>query len=120
LAAPIRSSSAARERNGAAWGAVVAGLLSLLSLPAAIEASRRLEGLTLTVAVGIGAGVGAFFALVAISLGRRARFRSERTLGRVGGVGVARAGRLLGIVGLLVAITAGLALGFFGLLVLLE
>jgi hypothetical protein len=120
LAVRTRSNSAAGERNGAAWGAVVAGLLSLLALPAAIEASRRLEELTLTVAVGIGAGAGAFLALVAISFGRRARFRSERTLGRVGGTGLARAGRLLGIVGLLVAITAGLALGFFGLLVLLE
>ena len=116
----VRTRSNSVERNGAAWGAVVAGFLSLLALPAAIEASRRLEELTLTVAVGIGAGAGALLALVAISFGRRARFRYERSIGRVGGAGVARVGRFLGIVGLLVAITAGLALGFFGLLVLLE
>jgi hypothetical protein len=120
LAARTKSSSRAWERNGPAWGAVVAGFLSLLALPAAIEASRRLEELTLTVAVGAGAGVGALLALLSISFGRRARYRHERTLGRVGGAGLARAGRFLGVVGLLAAITAGLALGFFGLLVLLE
>jgi hypothetical protein len=120
LAVHTRSSSSRAERNGAAWGAVAAGFLSLLALPAAIEASRRFEELTLTVAVAIGAGVGAFLALLSIAFVRRARYRYERTLGRVGGAGLARAGRFLGVLGLLVAITAALALGFFGLLVLLE
>jgi hypothetical protein len=116
----VRTRSNSRERNGAAWGALLVAVLSLLSLPAAIAASERLEELTLTVAVGIGAGLAAFFALAAISFGRRARYNYERSLGRVRGAGMARAGSFFGVVGLLVAITAGLALAFFGLLVLLE
>ena len=39
-----------------------------------------------------------------------------RTIGRSGGLGLARAGRLLGALGLCMGISAGLAVGFYGLL----
>jgi hypothetical protein len=40
----------------------------------------------------------------------------ERTLGRAGGLGTARAGRILGFLALCIGVTAGLALGFYALL----
>ena len=68
-----------------------------------------------------------FFALVeaggvvvlgvaAILLGRRGQRNVERTLGRLGGVGTARAGRLLGFLSLCLGLIAALALGFYELL----
>jgi hypothetical protein len=49
-------------------------------------------------------------------LGRRAVRTIERTLGRVGGEGTARAGRILGLIGLCLGLTAGIALGVYALL----
>jgi hypothetical protein len=56
--------------------------------------------------------------VVAIVLGRRSRREVEWTLGRLGGLGLARAGTLLGTLAICLALTASLALGFYGLLVL--
>ena len=42
----------------------------------------------------------------------------QRTLGRSGGGGAARAGRVLGVVALWIAATVGLAVGFYWLLTL--
>ncbi len=61
---------------------------------------------------------GVLLGLYAIVLARRGRETVERTLGRAGGKGAARAGRALGVLGVCMAITAALALGFFGLLTL--
>jgi len=53
---------------------------------------------------------------LALLLARKAQLRIERTLGRVGGAGLARAGKLLGLLSLCIGLTAGLALGFYALL----
>jgi hypothetical protein len=58
----------------------------------------------------------ALLGLLAFLLARKAQFRIERTLGRVGGAGLARAGKLLGLLSLCIGLTAGLALGFYALL----
>jgi hypothetical protein len=59
-------------------------------------------------------------ALIAIALARRARFDFQRTLGRAGGDGLAKAARVLGVLVLLVSLTAGLAAGVYAVLVLVQ
>ena len=51
--------------------------------------------------------------LVAILLARRARERVERTIGRVGGERVARAGRTLGVLGIVLALAGAIAVGVY-------
>ena len=82
---------------------------------AAFAAARRLEQVTLLQATGATCAA-AVLGLGAILLARRARRNVERTLGRVGGEGTARAGRLLGLLSVCLALTAGIALGVYGLL----
>ncbi len=47
---------------------------------------------------------------------RRARRRTERTIGRVGGRRVTRVGRLLGALGIYLALAAALSVGVYELL----
>jgi hypothetical protein len=54
--------------------------------------------------------------ILALSLAKRARRRSERTIGRVGGTRAGRWGRILGAVGIYVALTAALSVGIYELL----
>lgn len=58
----------------------------------------------------------ALLGLLAIMLARKAQFVTERTLGRVGGAGIARAGKFLGLLSLCIGLTAALALGFYAVL----
>jgi hypothetical protein len=83
--------------------------------PLAFAAANRLESLTLVDGVA-GASVAAVLGVAAIVLARRGRRQAERTLGRIGGEGLARIGSILGAFGLWIGLTAGLALGFFALL----
>jgi hypothetical protein len=99
---------------------VLAGLLALAALPAAIWVSQQREEVKLTTAVGAAAGAAFVLGLAAIALARRARFRVETTLGRVGGRRMARLGKALGVLGVCVGLTAALALAFFGLLLYFE
>jgi hypothetical protein len=110
LAVPTRSS------NPAATGALAAGLLAVAALPAAI-ALAQVSARVKLVQAAAAAPVAAFLGIAALVLARRARRRSERTLGRAGGDGAARAGRILGVLGLCLAASAGIAIGFYGLLV---
>jgi len=52
-------------------------------------------------------------AIAAIWLARRARGRLQRTLGRSGGEGTARAGRILGWLALYVALIGAISLGVY-------
>jgi hypothetical protein len=110
LAAPTRSS------NPVAAAALVAGLLAVVALPAAIALAQVSSRVKLTQAA-VGAPVAAVFGVVALLLARRARRRGERTLGRAGGEGAARAGRVLGVLGLCFAASGAIAIGFYALLV---
>jgi hypothetical protein len=56
----------------------------------------------------------------AVALARRGRETAQRTLGRSGGEGAARAGRWLGLIAVWLAATTGLALAFYALLTLLA
>src|SRR5437762_13732983 len=96
-----------RRRNGSAFGAVLLGLLSVATVPAAVAythyASRELLKAEYAVPVAFVLGV------LALSLAKRARRRSQRTIGRVGGSRAGRWGRILGGLGVYVAVTAALA-----------
>ena len=110
MAAPTRSS------NPAAPWALAAGLLAVLALPAAIafaQVSTRVK--LLQAAAGI--PVAGVLGIAALLLARRAFKRAERTLGRAGGEGAARAGRFLGVLGLCIACAGGIAVGFYYFLV---
>ena len=97
---------------------MIVGLLALVAVPAGILVARYSDRITLIRSAYGSAPLGAVLGLYAIVLGRRGRETVQRTLGRAGGEGAARAGRVLGAAGLCVAITAGMALGFYGLLTL--
>jgi len=94
---------------------VLLALLGLAVPVAGFAAARQLARVSLvqaTAATCASAVLGA----AAIALSRKARRNIERTLGRIGGEGTARAGRLLGLISLCLGLTAALALGFYGLL----
>ena len=110
MAAPTQSS------NPAATAALAAGLLAVAALPAAV-ALAQLSARVRLVQAAAGAPVAAFLGVAALVLARRARRLSERTLGRAGGEGAARAGRILGVLGLCLAASGAIAIGFYGLLV---
>jgi hypothetical protein len=103
-----------RRRSGPALGAVLFGLLSVATVPAAIAythyANRELLKAEYAVPLGFLLGI------AALSIARRARRRSERTLGRIGGTRAGRWGRILGALGVYVALTAALAVGVYELL----
>jgi ABC-type Fe3+ transport system permease subunit len=81
----------------------------------AFAAARRLEQVSLLQAT-TATCASAVLGLAAVLLARRGRRNIERTLGRLGGEGTARAGRVLGLISLCVGLTAGLALGVYALL----
>jgi len=97
---------------------VLVGLLAVAAVPAAIVATRfsRYTAIDAWVAVP----VAAVLALLALSLARRARFRTQATAGRVGGKRAARLGKALAVLGLCIAATAGIALGFYAILTLVS
>ena len=101
--------------SGAAWGSLVAGVLSVATLPLAIYLTRFSDDYDLlhaSFAIPVAAGLG----IASLALARRERRLSELRLGRGGRDGVARSGRLLGITGLCLAIAAVISLGVYGLL----
>jgi len=107
---------APRTSNRAAPGAVVTGLLAVAALPAGIalaQLSARVKLLQASAAIPVAAVLG----VVALLLARRALRRSQRTLGRAGGEGVARAGRILGVLGLCIATSGTIAVAFYEFLV---
>jgi hypothetical protein len=110
LAVPTRSS------NPAAPGALAAGLLAVAALPAAIAFAQLSPRIKLLQAAG-GIPVAFVLGVAALWLARRASRRSERTLGRAGGEGSARAGRILGVLGLCLAVSGTIAVAFYALLV---
>jgi hypothetical protein len=102
--------------------AVIAFLFSLLAvafvaagvvLPRVRDEIAPLEALIVTPAALLSA-------LIALALARRARFDFQRTLGRAGGDGLARAARIISVVVVLVSLTAGLAAGVYAVLVLVQ
>lgn len=81
-------------------------------VPGAVATAEVLEAVELLDAAAA-VPLAAALALAALWLARRARIRTERTLGRVGGAGTARAGRILAVLGLCIAAAGAVALVTF-------
>jgi hypothetical protein len=113
LDVPTRSSNAP---NAAAWASVLFGLAALAVWPAAVAVARYSKRIGLVEALIVALPAGLLLALLAVLMARRARWRIQRTIGRVGGLRTAGFGRFVGLTGVCAAVTGGLALGFFGLL----
>jgi uncharacterized protein (DUF1501 family) len=95
------------------WSALV-GLVSLAAVPAAIAYTHFAHVQLLKAGFAIPGGI--VLGWLALSLAKRARQRSERTIGRVGGTRSARLGRILGGLGIYVSLTGALAVGVYELL----
>jgi hypothetical protein len=85
------------------------GFLATAVVPGAVATAEVLEAVELLDAAA-SVPLAAVLGILALWLARGARIRSERTLGRVGGTGSARAGRILGALGLCIAASGAIAL----------
>lgn len=99
-------------RNGPAAASLLVGLLAAAALPAAIALAEVADRYDLLQA-GWAVPAALVLGLVAVLLARRARTRVERTLGRVGGGRMARAGRLLGVLGIMLGLSGAIAVGVY-------
>jgi len=93
---------------------VLLGLLAVAAVPAAIGVASYSE--VELIEAGWAIAPAAILGMLALWLARRARRRSERTIGRVGGVRVTRVGRFLGALGIYIALAGALSLGVYWLL----
>jgi hypothetical protein len=101
--------------RGAARAAVFFGALAVLTIPAAIVASKLLKLGELLHAVEIAVPVAFVLSLVALSAARRARYRLDRSVFREGARTV-RLGRFLAWTGMYLALVGALSLAFYGAL----
>jgi small neutral amino acid transporter SnatA (MarC family) len=85
------------------------------ALPIAIAVAETTDAIEL-IDSAAAIPVAAVGGTAAVWLARAARRRSERTLGRVGELGLALAGRLLGILALCLATSSVIALVFYWVL----
>ena len=104
--------------NPQAFWAFVTALLSLAALAGAVLAARiASDTVGLTEAIPA-VPVALILALASVTLGRKARVRHERSLGRAGNRVFVALARGLGLIALIVAVTAALALAVFAVLTL--
>ena len=103
------------QTSSAAWGSLVAGVASCVTLPLAVFLTRFSDSYDLLHA-GVAIPIAAALAVVALGLARRSRVRTSVSLNKSGGAGIATAGRVLGVIGLCMAASAIVALGVYGLL----
>jgi hypothetical protein len=105
------------SRNTKALWAFITALLALAVLFGAAVAARFSSRVGLYEAIPA-VPIALVLGFVSLRLARRARFEHQRTLGRIGGGGLASAARILGSLAFLIALTAALALGVFAVLTL--
>jgi len=105
-------------RGRAAWSAVL-GLLSTLTLPVAVVATRYSASYDLlhaAFAIPVAAALG----IAAIALARRARALDKATVSGTGSGKAGRVGRLLGILGLCMAASATISVAVYEVLIAIE
>ena len=113
MAAPT-SSSRAR-----AWVALLLGLAGLLTLPAAVELSRRSARVGLLDA-GYAIPLAFLLGLVSVVMARRARENLRWLRLREGGTSVASTAVIVGLVTVSLALTAALSIGFYELILVYQ
>jgi hypothetical protein len=106
LDAPTRSSSAR------AWLAVLIGLAGILTLPAAIDVTRRSARIGLMDAA-YAVPLAFLLGLVGLLMAKRARDNLRWLRLREGGTAAARIGIILGLLAVCLAVTAALSVGFY-------
>jgi hypothetical protein len=100
--------------------ALVVGLASLLTLPAAIEVSRRSKRIGLLDAGYAAIPLAFVLGLVALVMARRARRNLKWLQLREGGTGIATVAVVVGALAFCLAVAAALSVGFYGLVVLYQ
>ncbi len=106
------------SKRGGAW-AVGVGVLSALTMPVAIGATRYSASYDL-VHSGFAIPIGIALGILAMILARRARSLGQARSGETGGSRAATLGRLLGILGVCLATAAAISLAVYGLLLTLD
>ena len=99
--------------------ALVVGLAALLTLPAAIEVSRRSKRIGLLDA-GYAIPLAFLLGLVALIMARRARDNLRWLRLREGGTGVASVAVIVSAVTICLALTAALSIGFYELVLVYQ
>jgi hypothetical protein len=115
----VRTPSARAQPNDRARMSLLVGALAVLAIPCGLALaaySSRVDLIYASACIPLAALLG----LLALALSRSARRYSQITLGRIGGLGLARAGSILGLLALYLAAMGVLSVGFFGLLLLFD
>jgi hypothetical protein len=94
-------------------GATFFGALAVLAIPAAVAASRWVNGVSLLRGLYVAVPASFVLALIALAARRRARFRRARSVYATAG---SRWETILAWAGLYVAVTGALALAVYGAL----
>ena len=115
----MTETGARSQGNARAVAAVLAGLLSVATMPVVILATRY-SGTYELLHAGFAIPVALLFAVLAIGLGRAALRHDDLRLERAGGRGAARLGRGLGVLGAALASTVLVAVTVYGILTYLE
>jgi hypothetical protein len=105
------------SRNPKAFWAFVLGLAALGVLAGGLAAAHYSGDVGLYEAIPA-IPIGLVLAFFSLRLARRARLEHDRSLGRIGGRGLAAAARIVGGFALLLSITGLLAVGVFAVLTL--
>ena len=95
--------------------AIFFGAVALLAVPGAVAAAVLLPSIEVLPALVVAVPAAFVCGLIGISAARRARYKVDRSVYRVG-EGTVRFARLLVWAGLYVSVVSALALGFYGLL----
>jgi hypothetical protein len=102
-----------------AWVALLLGLVGVLTLPAAVEVSRRSHRIDLLDAA-YAIPLAFLLAVIAFVMARRARQSLRWLRVRHGGTGVASVAVIVGAVGICLALTAAVSIGFYELVLLYQ
>jgi hypothetical protein len=95
--------------------AILFGAIALLAVPVAVAAAIFVPDLDVLPSLVVAVPIAFVCGLIGISAARRARFKIDRSVYRVGDRTV-RFARVLVWAGLYVSVVSALALGFYGLL----
>jgi ABC-type Fe3+ transport system permease subunit len=107
-----------RRNTRAVWAAVL-GVLSALTMPVAIFATRYSKSYEL-IQAGFAIPIALALGIAAVVLARKARAYDQATLGKAGGGKRGRVGRWLGVLGICMAASATIAVIVYEVLVSVE
>jgi hypothetical protein len=117
---PSRAAASKEKRsNHRATFAVLCGLVAVLAIPLAVEATRRVSGAVLVDAAW-SIPLAAIAAVAALIFERGARGVVNRSLGVASGSRRIRTARVLAVIGICLALSSSIAVGLYEFLVWKE